>query len=514
MKKILLCFVLITMLLSVGLVSATDANQEGFVCPKTGGVMKINFSMPADQIGIPAYALHYNHTFYEPSLEPLMHATDEVGVYVPALATSWEYAEDKSYLDFTLREGVIFHDGSEFNAEVAKWNFEIYMDAGSPAYRAVDSVEVIGDYAIRLHLNSWDATLINDISRGSAMISQEAYEANGHDWALYNPVGTGAFEMVEFEREQLLRYEAFDGYWQEGLPCLDGIEYHQVPDPMTQMAMLQVGDLQALSGIPPFIVAQALELNDDLDVQMAVGLHIVIVMNTTDSDSVWSDIRMREALEYGVDKELIVDATGFGLNHSVNEIIHSLHSAGGTPDTTPRAYDPDMSRALMAEAGYGDGISVKLTYASTMPEDAMVILQAQLAQVGINLELDPVDAIALNQMSFEPADGSDLRIQELRGGGEPLGSAKETLSAESLYFPGVVRPDGFQELLDEALQTEDVATRLDLLSQAETLAYNDAIIIPLWNSPLPAVYKNTIMDAQFITGGNPISILTYTWLDE
>ncbi len=172
MKRIVLCLVLVALLLAVGLVLASEDSQDAEVCPSRGGVLNINFSMPADRIGVPAYAIHYNHTFYEPVLEPLMHLTGEVGVYVPALATSWEYAEDRSYLDFTLREGVVFHDGSEFSAEVARWNFELFMEAGSPSYRAVDSVEVIDDYSIRLHLNSWDATLLDDLSRASAINSR------------------------------------------------------------------------------------------------------------------------------------------------------------------------------------------------------------------------------------------------------------------------------------------------------------------------------------------------------
>ncbi|MBA7709805.1 Glutathione-binding protein GsiB [subsurface metagenome] len=354
---------------------------------------------------------------------------------------------------------------------------------------------------------------LNDLARHLRMISPTAYEKNGEEWMNVHAIGTGPFMIKEFARNQLVTYEKNPDYWQEGLPYLDGLEVLQIRDPMTAIAALKKGEVLVLNEVPVSLAAE-LRGTGDFDVQWIPALHVVIVMNSTNPDSIWSDKRMREALEYAVDKDKISSALGEGFLEPCYEIVHSINLAG-SPKTTPRKYDPEKARQLMAEAGYADGVKVKLTTNADMPQDEFVALQENLAAVGIEIELNPVSGAALNQMSFEPAPGSDLRIEMQRGGpGNPLGSSRETLSEKSVYLPGLKRPQGFEALLDQALQEPDPDKQLALLLQMEEMAYEDVMFVPLWNKPIIAVISPKVQGAYFFYGAGPGVRLEEAWLAE
>ena len=471
--------------------------------------------MPASRFGTPWNIRHWNHVYAGQCLEALVQGTPEgeAGVLIPLLAESWELAPDQSYYIFNLRQGVKFHDGTDFNAQAAKWNFDKWIPLERPFMESVESVEVIDDYTIKVNLTTWDSIWLNDLGRHLVMISPTAYEKNGEDWMDEHAIGTGPFKIKEFVRNQLVVYEKNEDYWNKGLPYLDGLDVLQIREPMTAMAAMRKGEVFALNEVP-MMIASELRETGDFDVQWTPALHEVIVMNSTNPESVWYDKRMREAMEYAVDKEKICQALGYGFLEPVNEIVHSIHLAAD-PGTVPRAYDPDKARQLVAEAGYSEGVKVKLTTNADLPQDLYVALQEDLAAVGIQVDLNPVTGAALNQMSFEPAPGSDLRIESQRGGpGNPVGSARETLSEKSVYLPGLKRPEGFQQLLEQALQEPDTDKQVELLVEMEKLAYEDMMFVPLWNKPIIAVISPVIQDANFFYGRGPNVRLDRAWLAE
>ena len=520
MKKVLLvalAMMLVSSLILSGCAAPapapTPAPAPAPAPDKYGGILQWNFGMPASNFGTPWNVRHWNHVYAGLCLEGLVQGTPEgqAGVLIPMLATSWELAPDKSHYIFHLRQGVKFHDGTDWNAQAAKWNFDKWIPLERPFLKTVKSVDVVDDYTIRLNLTAWDSVFLNDIARHLVMISPTAYEKNGEEWMNVHAIGTGPFMIKEFARNQLVTYEKNPDYWQEGLPYLDGMEVLQMPDPMTAIAALKKGEVLVLNEVPTPLAAE-IRATGDFDVQWIPALHEVIVMNSTNPDSIWSDKRMREALEYAVDKDKISSALGEGFVGPVYEIVHSIHLSG-SPKTTPRKYDPEKAKQLMAEAGYADGVKVTLTVGAEQDHRFYVALQENLAAAGIQVELNPVTGAALNQMSFEPAQGSDLRIEQQRGGpGNPLGSARETLSEKSVYLPGLKRPQGFEALLDQALQEPDTDKQLALLLQMEEMAYEDVMFVPLWNKPIIAVINPVIQGAHFFYGGGPGVRLEKAWL--
>jgi ABC-type transport system substrate-binding protein len=220
---------------------------------------------------------------------------------------------------------------------------------------------------------------------------------------------------------------------------------------------------------------------------------------------------MREALEYAIDKPALAKSVGRGFFTPVYEIIHSIPPGAGT---TPRTYDPEKARQLIKAAGH-ENLKVKLYFSVGPNQDAAVALQAYLAAVGIKVDPTPVQGPAFHQKLFEPAVGSDLIFGNQRGArNELLVPVDETLASGSVFFQGVKRPAGFDDLLKKALQQEDINESLKYLFQMEKLAYDDAMFVPIYAIKLIVAQSPVVKDAIWFWSGAPYPNLERAWLDK
>jgi ABC-type transport system substrate-binding protein len=145
-------------------------------------------------------------------MEPLLHAT-AAGELKPWLAESYKVADDLTSITFNLRKGVKFQDGTDFNAQAAKWNLDNQIQAKRQPYWK--SVEVIDDYTIRLNLTQWQNSILSFLAdeTDSWMVSPAAFQKNGIDWMRKNPVGTGPFKFVSFASDTGLKTVRNPDYW-------------------------------------------------------------------------------------------------------------------------------------------------------------------------------------------------------------------------------------------------------------------------------------------------------------
>jgi ABC-type transport system substrate-binding protein len=141
---------------------------------------------------------------------------DQTGSPTPRLATAWQTAADGKSVTFTLRKGVKFHDGSDFNAQAVKYDLDlIRAKAGTDISKQVSSIEVIDDYTVKLNLIQYSNVLFNTLAF-SGMVSPTALQKNGADWARTHIVGTGAFTQADFKRDVFLKFAKSAGYWDSG----------------------------------------------------------------------------------------------------------------------------------------------------------------------------------------------------------------------------------------------------------------------------------------------------------
>ncbi|HWU39037.1 MAG TPA: ABC transporter substrate-binding protein [Candidatus Acidoferrum sp.] len=170
---------------------------------------------------------------------------------VPQLAQSWEIKNNGLIYIFKLRRGVKFHDGSDFNAEIVKWNFDRMRDPALASPRRseiapVKDVKVLDPYTVEITLTTPYAPFLSVLSdRAGMMVSKAAVEKYKDDYAR-NPMGTGPFRLVEWVKDDHITLKRFDGYWEKGLPYLDEIIYRPIPDTTVRFTAMRTGQVDLM----------------------------------------------------------------------------------------------------------------------------------------------------------------------------------------------------------------------------------------------------------------------------
>ncbi len=359
--------------------------------PKYGGTLRlILWASPSGTGGLPAelFANDFLSSFH--IIEPLLHV-DGKGNIIPCLAETYTVADDLKSITFSLRKGVKFHDGTDFNAEAAKWNMDNTIAAMSQPYWA--SVDIIDDYTIRLNLNQWSNTIVTGLdSTATWMVSPTAFEKNGADWMRNNPVGTGPFKFVSFERDVSYKAVKNPDYWKKGVPYLDAVEILYVGDPLTQKAALQAGDADVLQTEPAKMAADLETLG--FEVEVNVTSTFCLLPDTAHPDSPLANQKVREAVEYALDREAIANAFSYGFWGAPYQ-IPAPSTIPYNPDfALARKFNVEKAKQLMEEAGFANGFSGTLLVIPVgIDRNIAVAIQTNLAEIGINLELSIPAAI-------------------------------------------------------------------------------------------------------------------------
>lgn len=514
---------------------------------KYGGIFKVAINIPVGVFGDPMEMRGPDRLLANGCLQKLIFPAEALAEYEPVLVKSWELAPDGSYYILHLRKGVKFHDGTPFNAEAVKWNMNRVIAAAQALKAAVkgaapkegppppegappkegpppgppggeigltmlESVDVIDDYTVRFNLSNWSHLVLFELSIPCScfMISPTSFEKNGAEWAATHPVGTGPFKFKDYKRSVYSKYERFDDYWEEGLPYLDGFEVILMADPMTAVASLKAGEIDAISQID-IPTAQELLAEGYYDIPRGPEFGRSIIPNTTDPNSVWYDKRMREALEYAIDKEKITRTLLAGIQQPSYGL---LPGCPGSPATVPRKYDPDKARQLMAEAGYPEGVKSTLFFNVETFRDPILALQANLAEVGIDLELEPLARPTMEQFRITGVSGNDLRLGEMPGGAVLFGPSQD-LFIQTVFNPDIKRPEGSKELMEAILVERDNQKMVAMWEQLEEASYGEDLIqIPLWTDPMVSAFNPKFHDYEAFSRAGPDITLTRAWFSK
>lgn len=319
----------------------------------------------------------------------LVEMDANTGELVPALATGWS-SDNGQVWTFSLREGVIFHDGSEFTAEDVKFTLQRTQDEELGHLKAQDfaimqSVEVVDDYTVKVFLNDVYPTFVYQLTDyNMAMLSSDYdYGAKGES----APMGTGPFkveELIPKESALLVKNEA---YWAEGLPKADELRIYFVPDIDASVSLLEAGKVDIVPQISP-IIKQRLEAKEGYKVASPYQESRFIAM--AQDREPFNDNKVRLAFKYAVDPEILAKACQGSLDDSIyyNEtpIVNKLAQYKEIPY---RGRDMAKAQELLAEAGYPEGLSVEFYYASDHPYGAEIAqtLKELTAPAGFDLKL-------------------------------------------------------------------------------------------------------------------------------
>jgi ABC-type transport system substrate-binding protein len=318
---------------------------------------------------------------------------DSTGAVVPWLATSLTTDATTNATLIKLRQGVKFQDGTDFNADAVKWNIEQHMPLKRVELKSVTSVDVVDPYTVRLNMSAFDNTLGFSFTQYVGLMTSPAYFiANGRDVAKNHAVGTGPFKFVSFQRDVSLKYTRFDGYWQTGKPYLDNVEINYITDPMVRLASFKAGEGDVLLAIDAKD-AQSMEAAGKYVFNKCLGGLNGLVGDGSHATSPFANIKVRQAVEYALNREPIVKAIGLGYYEATDQSC-AKSSWGYNPAPSPYTFDPAKAKALLAEAGFPNGLTgVPLTVqnAPAASVDFYTAILEQLNTAGFNLKLNVVD---------------------------------------------------------------------------------------------------------------------------
>lgn len=306
----------------------------------------------------------------------------------PNLATGYEQIDEVTY-EIELRDDVTFHDGSPFTADDVVNSFDRIAndaDLGSkqrPYVSNIKSVEAQDDHTVVFSLAEPDSSFIRALASVLFITPKSVIDEMGNADFASEPVGTGPFKFVEWVRGDHLTMEANCEYWQ-GAPTVSRVEWRFIPEPATAMASLQSGELD----MAPFMNEDlATQLEDDPDyevVDVPGNRYMFVSINTLEGPV--SDVRVRRALNYAIDKERITEdllgGAGIPVGQPATEGVF-----GFAPDVEPYPYDPARARQLLADAGYADGLNLVLYNHKPAQELVWQAIGDQLESVGISVKL-------------------------------------------------------------------------------------------------------------------------------
>lgn len=349
----------------------------------------------------PAEAINQkSFSVYMQLYEGLVKYNPETGDVDPCLATEWEQTDDRTW-HFTLREGVKFHNGNTMTSEDVVFSFERVMASSiSSTYVSyIESVEADGDYGVIFHLTMPYSQILQALTYpGAVVVSKEAVESEGENYAK-NPVGTGPYRFVEWQAANSITMEAFDGYWGEKAKTQNLI-FRVIPEGSQRTIMLENGEADIICDVPPIDATRVKEA-EQLTLLNETGYKYYAIYLKCDSTTPTSNKLVRQAIEYAIDKQAIVDAVMNGYAQ-VGSLLATPPTVGYNAEKDRgNLYDVERAKELLAEAGYADGFDLDVYVRSgQIYEEIATILQDQLSAVGIRLNQNILESNTIDEMVY------------------------------------------------------------------------------------------------------------------
>lgn len=403
------------------------------------------------------------------------------------LATDYEVSADGLVYTIKLRDGIKFHDGTDFNAEAVKVNFDRVANPENrlsryTQFNRVAKTEVVDPHTVRITLKEPFSAFINALAHPAAMmISPAALQKYGKEIG-FHPVGTGPFKFVEWKPAEYLKVEKFDGYWRKGYPKVDTLTFRTVTDNNTRAAVVQAGEAQFAFPIP-YEQAAVLARNDKLDVVDHKNSIMARYLSMNTRVKPFDNVKVRQAINYAINKQALAKVAFNGYATVVDGVVPQgvdfAYKIGQWP------YDPAKARALLKEAGYPNGFETSLwsAYNDGTSVKAVQFLQQQLAQVGIKASVEVLESGQRVQRVQQVQKPEDAKVRMYYAGwssstGEADWGLRPLLSTAA--FPPVMNNISYysnpkvDDSLMKALATTDRSEKAELYKSAQETIWNDA----------------------------------------
>jgi ABC-type transport system substrate-binding protein len=463
--------------------------------PRYGGTLRYATPYsPGNPIGTPWLTIGPTSVSSQIGLEGLTRQLNN-GTDIPTLATSWDVDLKGPSITFHLRQGVKFQDGTDFNAQAVKWNLEKGMAPDSMNLSATNtwkSVDVIDDNTVKVTFTVWQNTHMENFANSVGyMISPTAFQKNGLDYMQYHMIGTGPFTQTGFQRDVPLTAVKNPNYWDTGKPFLDGVQILYVADDLTRVALLKSGGAEVDDNGRNVRLARDLANSGYNIVTMAGSGNICLAPDSMNADSPWSNIKVRQAAEYAIDKKAMVDAFGFGYLHVLNQMYlpGSVAYDAALPD---RSYDVAKAKQLMADAGYPNGFKTgMIVWPSGIDQNMVLAVQSYLSKIGIQTTLQFPTSTAIASITIGGWHNA-IVFTPFQLWSNANHTFNYFFNSGYTNYSSVKRPDGWKDMLNASLTS--AAIDQALVKTMEDALYNDSTVIPMTDSVYPWITSDNLQD--------------------
>ena len=429
----------------------------------------------------------------------------------PSLAESWTISEDGKTYTFKLRDGVTFHDGSPFNAEAVKFNFDRMLDEEHPYhdtgpfplsffFSTVETVTVEDEHTVSFQLSAPYAPFLSNLAYPTGLIvSPEAVKQHGKDFGR-NPSGTGAYKFGEWTANSKVVVVRNDDYW-DGAPSLEAVIYRPITDANTRIAEMLSGGLDVMVEVPPDSLAQ---FRDDstFKVLEQAGPHVwFLILNTREAPF---DVKAaRQAANYAIHKKALVENILQGTADVAAGPTPPAFAWAYNESLEPYPYDPEKAKELLKEAGYnGEEIVFYVTEGGSGMLDPVAMgtaIQADLEAVGMNVKIETYEwntflgkvnpglqgKADMAEMAWMTNDPDTLPFLALR---------TEAMPEQGGFNSGYYSNAEVDELLEKAREVTDQSERAKLYKEMQAIVHDDAPWVFVANWKQNAVIKASVED--------------------
>ena len=472
--------------------------------PKKGGTLRVGFYLEASTMDPHLSGSKVDRQIYHNIYEPLLTLDVKLDIK-PGLAESWQQVEPK-ILVLKLRKGVKFQDGTDFNAEVVRFNFNRMKTEPKSVRKgevaSIESVDVVDPYTVKLNLRRPDAALLATLTdRAGMMVSPKVVQERGPDLERdARGAGTGPFQFVEWVKDDHIVLKRNDAYWnKQGGPYLDRVRYRPIPDDTVKLQSLQAGEIDVIDYVQPRDVA-AVRADKNL-VELDVPSLAAFSYQLNQTRPPFNVKSLRQAVAYAIDLDQIVKAVWLNVGVPANGPVPPT-SWAYDKSIPPIKRDLAKAKAKLAEGGKPSGFPFTITTANIpINVQEAEVIQAQLAEVGIQAKIKLVDAAT--QLSDGNSKNFDMISYQWSGRPDPDGNSYQffkTTPGTSLNWSGISNPQ-IDALLDKTREVSNQAERKKLYSELTKLLQDELPMIYIVHPIEPKAFSPKVQGYEPIPDG-------------
>jgi peptide/nickel transport system substrate-binding protein len=445
----------------------------------------------------------------------------------PELAESYQVVDPKTIV-LKLRKDVKFHDGSDFNAEAAKWQLDRTRtnpkSLGRSYLEPIDSIDTPDPYTLKLNMKSPAATIFICLTRsaggsgsnGTYMISKAAFDKLGEEAIGRKPYSTGPFYLDEWVRDSKTVYKKWDQYWKKGddgqaLPYLDRFETRVILDKAVAVLEVRTNNIQGFWGVEVKDFAAVKSSPDTQLVLMPFGAGPLMVGFNQEKNPFGKNLKLRQAAQYATDRDAIVKTIGMG--QTIPDPYHVwISSYPGYDETLPQyKFDLEKAKALIKESGVTTPIEADMFINGTVGTSTQKtgeMLKSMWDKIGINVILNPADSATFKSATKRGEWSTDL-FGMVRSPDPDMWSRMYTCDGGA-NFSNYCNPE-MDKCMEQGRKTYDLKERDTIYKKCQKILYDDALIFGVHNTPGNVVLRKEVMGLK-IAGWHPE--VRELWLDK